>query len=85
MDWRLLLLWICSTLVEKISANLPPPCDSEIYCKAGDTSLLHIVQMKRLYKDSKTFVDKAIKTTPNEVLNNFRELMQVNTINSLRN
>ena len=31
----------------------------------------------RLYKDSKTFVDKPLKTSPDDVLKNFDELMKV--------
>ena len=55
---------------------------SEIYCKGGEGSLLHTVQMAtpRLYKDSKTFVDKPLKTSPDDVLKNFDELMKVCSI-----
>ena len=57
---------------------------TEIYCKGGEGSLLHTVQMTtpRLYKDSKTFVDKPLKTSPDDVLKNFNELMKV-CINSI--
>ena len=66
--------------------NLPQPCDtpnSEIYCKGGEGSILHIVQLARIYendtsktdKSSKTFVDQPIKTTVEEVLNNFEAFM----------
>ena len=58
--------------------QLPPPCFSEIFCLAKDTnSLLHVVQMANIHKDSKTFVDKSIKTSPSEVLQKFEELMMV--------
>ena len=66
--------------------DLPQPCDtrnSEIYCKGGEGSLLHTVQMARIYendttkpdKSSKTFVDQPIKTTVAEVLSNFEKMM----------
>ena len=66
--------------------GLPQPCDtrnSEIYCKGGEGSLLHTVQMARIYendttkpdKSSKTFVDQPIKTTVAEVLSNFEKMM----------
>ena len=58
--------------------ELPPPCYSEIFCLAKDThSLLHVVQMANIHKDSKTFVDKSLKTSPREVLQKFDELMKV--------
>ncbi|PNF19664.1 Trehalase [Cryptotermes secundus] len=52
--------------------SFPPPCNSNIYCY-GD--LLHTVQMKRIYHDSKTFVDMKMKQPSNETLESFRELM----------
>ena len=65
---------------------LPQPCEtpnSEIYCKGGEGSLLHTVQLAKIYendttrpdKSSKTFVDQPIKTTVEEVLNNFKVFM----------
>ena len=54
-----------------------PPCDSPIYCIGGSGTLLHTVQMSRLYNDSKTFVDKPLKHGPNQTLANFRLFMQV--------
>ena len=78
MEWKFLLFLLCSQVsLGKCLANLPPPCDSDIYCISSNTSLLHVVQMARLYKDSKTFVDMAIKTTPQQVLANFEKLMKV--------
>ncbi|XP_076032352.1 trehalase-like [Oratosquilla oratoria] len=52
--------------------ELPPPCDSEIFCHG---ELLHHVQLAGLYPDSKTFVDKPLKNSPDEVLHNFGVLM----------
>lgn len=40
-------------------------------------SLLHIVQMAKLYPDSKTFVDKPMKYPEAQVLESFNQLMQV--------
>jgi hypothetical protein len=50
------------------------PCDDEIYCHG---SLLHTVQLKRLYNDSKTFVDRPIKKPRTEVTQNFIKFMEV--------
>ena len=73
-----ILVWIL-VLTNTTLSELPPPCDSEIYCIADNTySLLHVVQMARIYSDSKTFVDKPIKTSPKEVIQNFNEFMKVN-------
>ena len=66
--------------------ELPQPCDtpnSEIYCKGGEGTLLHTVQMAKIYendtsksdKSSKTFVDQPIKTNVEEVLRNFESFM----------
>ena len=66
--------------------DLPQPCDtpnSEIYCKGGEGSLLHTVQLAKIYendttrpdKSSKTFVDQPIKFTVQEVLDNFKQFM----------
>ncbi|RXG58586.1 Trehalase [Armadillidium vulgare] len=52
--------------------DLPPPCDSLIYCHGP---LLHTVQMAELYNDSKHFVDMSIKTSPEQTLANFYKLM----------
>ena len=56
-----------------------PPCDSQIYCVGGPGTLLHTVQMARIYNDSKTFVDKPLKHGPNQTLDNFKSFMQVIT------
>ena len=69
----LLLLALTVGLSE---ANYPGPCDDEIYCAFGEGTLMHTVQMARIYKDSKTFVDQPIKGTQRVVLSNFDKLMQ---------
>jgi len=53
-----------------------PPCDSKIYCVGGPGTLLHTIQMARIYNDSKTFVDKPLKHGPNQTLDNFKFFMQ---------
>ncbi|XP_039085303.1 trehalase [Hyaena hyaena] len=44
---------------------------SQIYCHG---ELLHQVQMAKLYQDDKQFVDMPLSSTPNQVLQHFREL-----------
>ncbi|XP_004750024.1 trehalase isoform X3 [Mustela putorius furo] len=51
--------------------TLPPPCDSQIYCHG---ELLHQVQMARLYRDDKQFVDMPLSSAPDQVLQDFCEL-----------
>uniref|UniRef100_A0A8C0XCB2 Trehalase n=1 Tax=Castor canadensis TaxID=51338 RepID=A0A8C0XCB2_CASCN len=47
---------------------------SQIYCQG---ELLHQVQMAKLYQDDKQFVDMSLATAPDQVLQRFRELMEV--------
>ena len=53
------------------------PCHSPIYCIGGPGTLLHTVQMSKIYNDSKELVDKPMKHDENTTLNNFRTLMKV--------
>ncbi|CAH0764744.1 unnamed protein product [Diatraea saccharalis] len=53
-------------------SNLPPTCESEIYCHGP---LLDTVQMAGLYNDSKTFVDMKLKYSPNITMGHFKEMM----------
>lgn len=55
-----------------LAQNLPPPCDSEIYCHG---SLLHTIQMAHIHNDSKHFVDMTLKNSPNLTLAAFQDLM----------
>ena len=66
--------------IDQLTSIKIPPCDSKIYCIGGPGSLLHTVQMARIYNDSKTFVDKPLKHGPNQTLDNFKFFMQVVTI-----
>ena len=65
---------------EHIKSNVieSAACDSEIYCIGGDGTILHVVQMARLYSDSKEFVDKPLKAEQNYTLRNFDTFMRVN-------
>lgn len=54
------------------TGNLLPSCPSEIYCQG---QLLHTVQMKEIYTDSKTFVDMKMKGKPKETLEAFNAFM----------
>ncbi|XP_053546029.1 trehalase [Bombina bombina] len=54
-----------------LNADLPPPCDSDIYCK-GD--LLHQVQLAKLFNDDKHFVDMDLRNSSEVVLREFTTL-----------
>ncbi|XP_026288503.1 trehalase isoform X2 [Frankliniella occidentalis] len=56
-----------------LSDTIRPSCSSDIYCKG---ELLHVVQMARIYPDSKTFVDKKVRESPEVALKQFEKLMQ---------
>ncbi|XKL66018.1 hypothetical protein PGB90_009438 [Kerria lacca] len=49
-----------------------PCCDNAIYCHGR---LLHTIQMSGIHTDSKTFVDMKIKTSEEDVLKKFDEMM----------
>ncbi|CAH1391065.1 unnamed protein product [Nezara viridula] len=58
-----------------------PPCQSDIYCKG---ELLHTIQMAKIYPDSKTFVDKKLKVSVKQVLENYNETFkQFNKFNKV--
>ena len=69
------LPFILTASASAASSEIAPwPCDHEVYCKPGtddNPSLLHVVQMARIFPDSKTFVDMPIKGTVQGVLENF--------------
>ncbi|XP_065203186.1 trehalase-like [Planococcus citri] len=52
-----------------------PDCDSEIYCKGvnkkGEHTLLHDVQMARIYEDGTTFVKSRMKYSEAEILKKY--------------
>ncbi|XP_066941045.1 uncharacterized protein [Macrobrachium rosenbergii] len=53
--------------------QLLPPCDSHIYCH-GD--LLKMVQMARVFNDSKHFVDMSLKKSPMETIDAFHDFVR---------
>ena len=48
---------------------------SNIFTDHGPDSILHVVQMARIYADSKTFVDMKVLSSPNQVQLKFDSLM----------
>ena len=57
--------------------DLPPPCESRVYCVGGPGTLLHTVQMARVFPDSKTFVDMPMRFDEQQVLDNFEQFISV--------
>ena len=64
--------------------NENPPCAHPIYCIGGPGTILHTVEMSKVYNDSKTFVDKPLKHDPTQTIENFRVFMRVNNIFPLK-
>ncbi|XP_034249125.1 trehalase-like isoform X2 [Thrips palmi] len=58
-----------------LSSSKPPTClvCSAVVCQ-GD--LLRVVQLAGVFPDSKTFVDKKVKQSPEETIRRFQELLQ---------
>ncbi|XP_026288506.1 trehalase isoform X1 [Frankliniella occidentalis] len=58
-----------------LSSTTPPTClvCSAVVCQ-GD--LLRVVQLAGVFPDSKTFVDKKVKQSPEETIRRFQELLQ---------
>lgn len=72
--FRCVFVLAAAAASDVLPEQLPPPCESAIYCHG---SLLHTVQMARLFQDSKTFVDKKLRFHPDLVLLQFERLMNV--------
>lgn len=74
MNFKLIHVVIVILAVGKleISAKLPPPCDSEIFCYGR---VIDTVMRLHIFQDSKTFVDMKLKRPPNETLELFDEFM----------
>ena len=64
--------------------DLPPPCDNDIYCMGNPGSLLHTVQMERIFPDSKTFVDMPMRHTPQLIRENYAKLISVRSTSPFR-
>lgn len=54
------------------ATSLPPPCNNGIYCYGR---LLHTVQVAKIFRDSKEFVDMKLKYNYDQVLKNFEGFM----------
>ena len=52
-----------------------------IFNDVSHTSILHMVQMARIFPDSKTFVDMKIRQSPSSVLLNFNQIMAAHNNN----
>lgn len=64
-----LFLFTCCALVTCVVLDeLPPPCDSEIYCYGR---IIETVMINHIFNDSKSYVDLKLKKPPNETLQNF--------------
>ncbi|XP_052759357.1 uncharacterized protein LOC113519591 [Galleria mellonella] len=70
MMWRLVFLVVAvrGAFVD----DLPPSCSKLVYC---DSQLLHHVQLQRIFKDSKTFVDLQMRNDQNTTLAAFDDLL----------
>lgn len=66
------VLLIAAVAATALAADLPLSCDSKVYCHSD---LLHHVMMKRVYEDSKTFVDLPMKHDPDTILAAFDKLL----------
>lgn len=70
----LLTLLGTATLATVLAKDLPPSCDSPIYCQGA---LLSTIQMAQLYQDSKTFVDFRTLDSPQKTLLKFESFRTV--------
>nr|ABO20846.1 trehalase-1 [Omphisa fuscidentalis] len=67
---QLLLLAVAAATT--LGEDLPPSCSKPVYC---DSDLLHYVQTARIFPDSKTFVDRHMLQDPEEILEEFKQLL----------
>lgn len=65
--WLNIVILICTVKSENLP-DLPPPCESEIYCHGR---IIDLVMRMSIFEDSKTFVDMKLKKSPNETLDEF--------------
>uniref|UniRef100_A0AAX7SZB2 Trehalase n=1 Tax=Astatotilapia calliptera TaxID=8154 RepID=A0AAX7SZB2_ASTCA len=65
------LCFLSLALFASVKGDVPPPCDSEIYCTGP---ILHQVQEAKLFDDDKHFVDMKLRSAPDDVLSAFRNL-----------
>ncbi|KAE8592408.1 hypothetical protein XENTR_v10018747 [Xenopus tropicalis] len=69
--WPSVSLILHTAALGCLAAELPPPCDSQIYC-TGD--LLQTVQLAKIFEDDKHFVDMVLQDTPERTLQKFQTL-----------
>nr|QPK67212.1 Trehalase 1A [Rondotia menciana] len=67
----MMLFLLLVALTSAAADDLPPTCSRPVYC---NSTLLHHIQMARLYPDSKTFVDLQMRNDENTTLAAFEEL-----------
>jgi len=67
-----LLLMMGFLWVGTHARDLPPPCDSNIYCTG---QLLHTIQMAHIFPDSKHFVDMPMRNSSHVILDKFQRFM----------
>nr|QIJ96702.1 trehalase 1 [Glyphodes pyloalis] len=79
MMFQLLVVAVAAAAV--VGDDLPPSCGKPVYC---DSDLLHFVQMARLYPDSKSFVDMHMRRDPEEILEDFDQLLNSSQRNPTR-
>jgi len=69
----MILLAVLSASIHCSSSKNDWPCDHEVFCKPNE-GVLHEVQIAKIFKDSKTFVDMPMKFKEELVLANFQKL-----------
>ncbi|XP_063799554.1 trehalase [Pseudophryne corroboree] len=73
LDWWVTFsVTLCVLHTSGFAADLPPPCDSKIYCSGN---ILHHVQLAKIFDDDKHFVDMALKDTPAKINKKFQSLL----------
>ncbi|XP_072281547.1 trehalase [Pyxicephalus adspersus] len=70
--WVTFVVIFCYLQKKGANGNLPPPCDSQIYC-TGD--LLHHVQMAKIFEDDKDFVDMSLREEPTRIMKKFKGVL----------
>ncbi|XP_075695034.1 trehalase [Rhinoderma darwinii] len=80
MDWtrRLLSFSVVFCVLQKIThtVDLPPPCNSTIYCTG---EILHHVQLAKIFSDDKHFVDMGLLDNPDKIRTTFLDLLNSST------
>ncbi|XP_018408353.1 PREDICTED: trehalase [Nanorana parkeri] len=69
--WVTFFVIFCVLQENGVNGNLPPPCDSQIYC-TGD--IIHQVQMAKIFDDDKHFVDMSLRDSPAKIIKRFQSL-----------